>query len=289
MGDGDGSRPLTQPSTLPHRLDPFVDPFAFPPFALALETAYSAVETLSTWLTPFAGGSSAAFAIVLVTLAVRVALLPLGVMAARSAAAMRRIGPQLQALRTRHAKNPERLARETGDLMRRERVSPFGGFVPLLAQLPVVGIVYAVFTHPSIAGHSNGLLAALLIDVPLGRSLLSLVGGGLTPTQLGVLLAGLAALVVVAEVSRRWGARQQAALAAAQPARPATSTASGQAVRAVPQLPAWFGFLSYGTLIGFVVVPFAAGIFMAVSAAWGISERMVLARRFARPTAPTAG
>lgn len=265
-----------------------MDPFAFPPFALALEVAYSTVEALSTWLTPFAGGSSAAFAIVLVTLAVRVALLPLGVIAARSTAAMRRIGPQLQALRARHAKNPERLARETGELMRRERVSPFGGIVPLLAQLPVVGIVYAVFTHPSIAGRANGLLAASLVDVPLGRSMVSLIGGGLSATQLAVLAAGVALLVLVAEVSRRWSARQQAELAAAQPARPVRASASGQPVRPTPQLPGWFGFLSYGTLVGFVLVPFAAGIFMAVSAAWGIAERMILARRFAPPTVSDA-
>lgn len=276
------------PSIPPIDRTPFVDPFTFPPFAFALDLAYSAVEALSIWLAPFAGGSSAAFAIVLVTLAVRVALLPLGVVAARSTAAMRRIGPQLQSLRSRHAKNPERLARETGELLRRERVSPFGGIVPLLAQLPVVGIVYAVFTHPQIAGEVNGLLAASFADVPLGKSLVSLIGGGLTLSQLGVLLAGVALLVVVAEVSRRWSARQQAAQVAAPPARAERSGASGQTVRSAPQLPAWFGFLSYGTLIGFVVVPFAAGVFMAVSAAWGITERMILARRFAPPTRSAA-
>lgn len=265
-----------------------MDPFAFPPFALALEAAYSAVEALSTWLTPFAGGSSAAFAIVLVTLTVRIALLPLGVVAARSAAAMRRIGPQLQALRVRHAKSPERLARETGELMRRERVSPFGGIVPLLAQLPVVGVVYAVFTHPSIAGQANGLLVASFADVPLGRSLMALIGGGLTMSQLGVLLSGVALLVVVAELSRRWSARQQAMSAAARPAESSRSAGHGRPVSSIPQLPTWFGFLSYGTLIAFVVVPFAAGIFMAVSAAWGLAERMVLARRFAPPAPSVA-
>jgi hypothetical protein len=112
---------------------------------------------------------------------------------------------------------------------------------------------------------------------------MSLIGGGLTMSQLGVLVAGVALLVVVAEVSRRWSARQQAMLAASRPARSTRPAGGGTEASPVPQLPTWFGFLSYGTLIGFVVVPFAAGMFMAVSAAWGLAERMILARRFAPP------
>lgn len=247
-----------------------MDPFAFPPFAAALDAAYSAVESLSSMLTPFAGGSSAAFAVVLVTLGVRLALLPLGVIAARSQAAMRRIAPQLSALRTRHAKNPERLQREMADLLRRERVSPFGGILPLFAQLPVIGVVYAVFTHTSIGASTNQLLSESFAEVPLARSFASLIGGGsLEPTGLVVLAAAVALLVAVAEIGRRWAARQ----AAAQPG---------------PKPPAFLGWLSYGSLVAFVLVPFAAAIYLAVSAAWGLVERMVLARRFAPLSGPAA-
>ncbi|MET0590404.1 MAG: membrane protein insertase YidC [Naasia sp.] len=244
-----------------------MDPFAFPPFAAALDAAYSAVEALSTLLAPFAGGSSAAFAVLLVTLGIRSVLLPLGVLAARSQAAMRRIAPQLSALRARHAKNPERLQRETADLLRRERVSPFGGILPLLAQVPVVGLVYAVFTRVSIGDGANLLLAESFGGVSLARSFVSLVGGGaLDPAGLIVLAGVVAVLVAVAEIGRRWAAAQ----AAAQPG---------------PTPPALLGFLSYGSLVAVVLVPFAAAIYLTVSAVWGLIERILLARRFA----PTGG
>ena len=244
-----------------------MDPFSFPPFAAVLDAAYSAVDALSSVLAPFAGGSSVSFAIVLVTLTVRVALLPLGVAAARSDAAMRRIQPKLTALRTRFAKNPERLQRELADLFRRERVSPLGSIVPLLAQLPVVGVVYAVFTRPSIAGHANDLLSQSIAELPLAKSLAGLAaGGGMTIT--GLVAAGAAAmlLMLVAELGRRWSARIARARGGVQP-------------------PRVLGFLSYFLVVGAVLVPVAAAIYMAVSAVWGLAERMVLARRFSPPPA----
>ncbi|BDI21961.1 membrane protein insertase YidC [Herbiconiux sp. L3-i23] len=148
-----------------------MDPFTFPPIAAVLDVAYSAVAALADLLAPFAGTSSAAAAIAVTTMLVRLALLPAGIASARSAAAARRIGPQIADLRARFAKKPEKLQQELADLYRREGASPLSGCLPLVAQIPVVAVVYALFTRTDIGAHANDLLAHSVAGVPLGMSL----------------------------------------------------------------------------------------------------------------------
>ncbi|NKF33220.1 YidC/Oxa1 family membrane protein insertase, partial [Pseudomonas sp. BGM005] len=78
----------------------------------------------------------------------------------------------------RHKKNPERLQKEMLELYRRENTSPFAGMLPVLAQAPVVGLLYTLFLRPEIAGHPNDLLTHDLFGAPLGTSFVSAVFGG---------------------------------------------------------------------------------------------------------------
>ena len=70
--------------------------------------AYHLVFALTHLLTPVAGGLAAAAAIVLFTAAVRLLISPLSLRALRGQAAMARLAPQVQALRTRYGRQPER-------------------------------------------------------------------------------------------------------------------------------------------------------------------------------------
>src|SRR5690606_17913703 len=99
-----------------HRKGLPVDFTTFPPFALALEAASALLTALSSALAPLVGASSAALAVVLLTLAVRAALVPLGAMQVRAEVQRRRLAPRLAELQRRHKKNPERLQRETLEL-----------------------------------------------------------------------------------------------------------------------------------------------------------------------------
>jgi YidC/Oxa1 family membrane protein insertase len=76
------------------------------------------------------------------------------------------------------ARAPERLQRETLALYRAEGVSPAAGCLPLLIQAPIVGLVYAVFLHGSIAGHANPLLGEHLFGVPLGQTAVAAAASG---------------------------------------------------------------------------------------------------------------
>jgi YidC/Oxa1 family membrane protein insertase len=72
-----------------------VDFSAFPPLAAVLDTAHTLLLGLAALLEPLAGSAAAALAIVLVTIVVRAALIPLGVLQVRAEAARRRLAPKL--------------------------------------------------------------------------------------------------------------------------------------------------------------------------------------------------
>ncbi|MFF0573338.1 YidC/Oxa1 family membrane protein insertase [Streptosporangium saharense] len=202
---------------------------------------------------------SAALAIVVFTVCVRVLLLPFGVMQARGARAQAALAPKLAELRRRHGKDPARLYKETSALYTAEGVSPFGGFLPALAQLPVLMVVYRVFVSPTIAGHANALLTHGLFGVQLGQHLAGTVAGfGLIsgPTLVFACLFLLLA-AVAAVTSRRM--------------RLTPVEGSGTLRRVMPLLP-------FMTVLAAAVLPLAAGIYLLVTTAWTAAERAVLYR-----------
>lgn len=97
-----------------------MDIFAFPSLATLLDAAYGALTGLSDLLTPLAGASAAALAVMLVTLLVRALLIPVGISQAKAEQTRTRLAPKLRELQRRHKKNPERLQKETMALYRAE-------------------------------------------------------------------------------------------------------------------------------------------------------------------------
>ncbi|MEV6926836.1 membrane protein insertase YidC [Dactylosporangium sp. NPDC051485] len=93
-------------------------------------------------------------AIVVATLLLRAALLPLSIRAYRAERVRARLAPRLAALRERHAREPVVLAEKTAELMRAEGSGPFAGLLPTLAQAPIVWLLYREFTGPGMHGHT---------------------------------------------------------------------------------------------------------------------------------------
>lgn len=236
---------------------------AFPPLAAVLDTAHALLLGLAGLLESFAGPAAAALAIVLVTLAVRGALVPLGVLQVRAEVARRRLAPKLADLQRRHRRNPEVLQRKTLELYRAEGVSPFAGLWPALAQVPIVSVLYGVAVSAQLNGHPNELLRETLFGAPLG---LSLPGLAATP-GLAVLVpvALLAVMAVVAWFTRRQSLRMAAAAPAAEgPLAGMTGALS---------------WLSFTTVLIAAFVPLAAALYLAVSTTWTFVERTLLRRR----------
>lgn len=86
-------------------------------------------------------------AIVVLGFLTRVLLLPVHLVAARHARALARVKPEIDRLRRRHRKDPERLRAEMSALYRREGVRPAVGCLAPLAQAPIMlGVFGAIRT-----------------------------------------------------------------------------------------------------------------------------------------------
>jgi YidC/Oxa1 family membrane protein insertase len=237
-----------------------MDIFAFPPVAFALELAYASVEALAALVQPLVGDASAAVAIVMLTVIVRLALIPVGISQVKAEWTRRRLAPKLAALQQKYKKNPELLQRKTLALYRDENASPFAGMLPVLAQAPIVSIIYTLFIRTTVNGHANALLLQQLFGAPLGMSLLQAISTG-TVAGLVAFAAVLIVLAAVAYLTRRTTLRL-----AATSSTPVTGT-----IRALSWAP-------YLTVIFAAFVPFAAALYLATSATWTLVERAVMRR-----------
>ncbi|MGX5680005.1 YidC/Oxa1 family membrane protein insertase [Schumannella luteola] len=242
-----------------------MDLYSFAPIAAALDAAHSLVTALIGLLDPVAGGVAAALAVVLVTVVVRLALLPASVATVRGEIQRRRLAPRLAALRKRYSSNPELLQRKTMELYSSERVSPFAGILTALIQAPVLSLLYGLFVVTTIGGHPNGLLTEELLGMPLGTSFLHAIGAGVPAPELLVFVVLLGGIGVVAWFSRRVTRRYTAAAAEEVPA----------AMRSVVGILSWMPFL---TVIVAALVPLAATLYLAVTTTWTLVERQVLRR-----------
>ncbi len=244
-----------------------MDIFAFPPLTWLLDAAYRGLAGLSDLLDPLST-ASAALAVVLVTLLVRALLIPVGISQAKAEQTRARLAPQLRALQQKHKKNPEKLQAAMLDLYRRENTSPFAGMLPVLAQAPVVGILYTLFIRPEIAGHPNELLTHDLFGAPLGTSLVHmLTAGPFSGATLLVTGALIVIMIVVADITRR----------VFRPAPVDDSPMSSPGMLRV------MSALHYLTAVFAVFVPLAAALYLTVTVAWTLVQRVVLRRRYPMP------
>lgn len=276
-----------------------MDLYSFAPIATVIDVAYSVLMALAAVLDPLFGAASAAAAVVLVTLVVRAVLIPVGVSQARAEQMRARLAPRLADLQRAHGTNPERLQRETMALYREEGTTPFAGCLPMLAQAPVVAIIYAVFLLPTINGHPNLLLEQTLFGVPLGSSLAgSIVSGAAEPVAFAVFGVVIVLIAAVGEATRRLSRPGGPIGPRPLPVRAPgdSSAAPGGRADAAPGVPAidpaklapMLGVLQFVTAVIAIFVPLAAGLYLVVTVAWTLGQRVVLRRRFPL-AAPTSG
>jgi YidC/Oxa1 family membrane protein insertase len=81
-------------------------------------------------------------AIIVLTVITKVLLFPLTVKSMTSMKAMQALQPQINALRSKHKSDPQRLQRETMELYRAHKVNPLGGCLPMLVQVPIFYALY---------------------------------------------------------------------------------------------------------------------------------------------------
>lgn len=79
-----------------------------------------------------------ALTIVILTVLIRLCLLPLDLKMRSNSAKMQALGPEIQSLQKRYANNPQQLQRKQQELYRKMNVKPMFGCLPSLIQLPIL-------------------------------------------------------------------------------------------------------------------------------------------------------
>ncbi|MFP5351492.1 MAG: membrane protein insertase YidC [Actinomycetota bacterium] len=107
----------------------------FEVFAAALAGFYAVVQNYG-------------LAIILLTIAVRILLLPLSIKQTRSMREMQRIQPEVKKLQAKYKGDRQKLNEEMMALYKEHGVNPFGGCLPLLMQFPVFIALYRLINSP---------------------------------------------------------------------------------------------------------------------------------------------
>ena len=101
-------------------------------------------------------------AIVLLTVLLRLAMIPLTVKQTRSMYELQRVQPKIKALQEKYKNDKEKLQEETLKFYQENKVNPFGGCLPTILQMPVFFALFRVLGGtPEKPGHLLEYLASL--------------------------------------------------------------------------------------------------------------------------------
>ncbi len=87
------------------------------------------------------------WAIVILTVLIKLILHPLSAVSYRSMSKMRKLQPKIKQLKERYGEDRQKMTQETMALYKRENVNPFGGCLPILVQIPVFIALYWVLVE----------------------------------------------------------------------------------------------------------------------------------------------
>jgi YidC/Oxa1 family membrane protein insertase len=126
----------------------------------------SIANVLGVLLTAFYHATgSYVVSIVVLTVLVKLVLHPLTRRQLKSMKDMQSLAPQIEVLRRKYRENPQQLNQEMMKLYKTSGVNPFGGCLPLIAQLPVLYGLFTLFRRSGVFGVET------LFGVPLATNL----------------------------------------------------------------------------------------------------------------------
>jgi YidC/Oxa1 family membrane protein insertase len=140
------------------------------------DSLYHVLKFFQNLVEPLLGTQSYWFSIVMLTIAVRILLIPLTVKQVKSTRVMQELAPEIKKLQAKHKNDKTKLNEEMMALYKERGFNPMAGCWPLLAQMPFFFALYQVIYRGQIAGEPNTLLGKTFFGVPLEQHWLQLQG-----------------------------------------------------------------------------------------------------------------
>jgi len=134
-------------------------------------------------------------AIIVLTVLVRLALMPLTVKQTRSMYELQRIQPKIKELQAKYKDDKEKLQEETLKFYQENKVNPFGGCLPMLLQMPLLIALYQVLGGTA---KSPGILMKYLTETgEVGRFFFLIPDIAKTPSMVFATQGAIAAIPYV--------------------------------------------------------------------------------------------
>lgn len=199
-------------------------------------------------------------AIIILTVALRLALWPLASRALRSQKELTALQPEIKRIQEKHKDNKDEQMKHVMALYKEKHVNPFSGFVPILIQLPVLFALYRVF----FAGFKAGSLTALYGFVPNPGVLQHLFLGMINlATTHNVVLAGMVGIFQFYQ--SRMMLRDQVKRQKGAPAK--NDFSAHMSKQMVYVMPAAIAFTAY-------ILPTGIALYLAVTTMFSIIQQM---------------
>ncbi len=96
----------------------------------------------------YGGVNNYGLALIIFTIIVRAAMVPLTLKQYKSTAQMQKVQPLLQEIQRKYANDKEKLNQETMKLYQEHKINPAGGCLPLLIQMPILFALWQVIARP---------------------------------------------------------------------------------------------------------------------------------------------
>ena len=119
--------------------------------------------------------------IIIVTILIKIMLLPLTLKQDKSMKEMKKLQPELEKIKEKYANDKQMLNIKTMELYREHKVNPLGGCLPLLLQLPILFALFGVLRNGIIPKDSSFLW--LKLSVPDQFYILPVLNGAVSFLQ----------------------------------------------------------------------------------------------------------
>lgn len=227
---------------------------------------YSPIYNLLIFIASIIPGHNIGWAIIVLTILIRLVLLMPNQKALRSQRAMQEIQPKLKEIQLKYANDQQKVAQETMALWKKHKINPFGSCLPMFIQLPVlIALFYVVRSLAE--NFSTSQSAALYGSLSsFDLDLISLDFYGLDLMLKGVVwVAVTVALLQFIQMKLSLAKVQKGDKKEKDPTQAATSTMAYI-------LPFMIGFMAYS-------FPIAVSFYWATSTLFGIGQQLVVNRQ----------
>jgi YidC/Oxa1 family membrane protein insertase len=234
------------------------------------DALYEVLKYFQQLSEPVLGGQSFWFSIVMLTIAVRIVLIPLTVKQVRSTRAMQELQPEIKKLQAKYKNDRQKLTEETMKLYQERGFNPLAGCWPLLAQMPFFFALYQVIYSDDLSGESNILRGKTFFGVPLEDHWLGLDWAHRLGSADGlVIIALILAMSLTTYISQK-------------------QLLSRQGAAVAPQQQMLIKILPFTFLVFAINVPLAIIIYWVTTNLWSMGQQYILLRSAPPPPAVEA-